>query len=83
MQLNFDIWQNAFSTRLAPFEFNLYPMLVVDLMHEFEQGVWKNIFTHLIHMIHASNPALVYEMDRRYDEITFSSTVVKNLHQVS
>ena len=59
--------QSAFSTRLARFGFNLYPMLVVDLMHEFEQGVWKNLFTHLIRILHASDPALVIEMDRRYD----------------
>ena len=57
-------FQNAFSTRLA--RFNLYPMMVVDLMHEFEQGVWKNLFTHLIRILHASNPALVIEMDHRY-----------------
>lgn len=41
-------------------------MFVVDLMHEFEQGVWKNLFTHLVRMLHASAPALVIEMDRRY-----------------
>jgi hypothetical protein len=41
-------------------------MLVVDLMHEFEQGVWKNLFTHLVRILYASNPALVIEMDRRY-----------------
>jgi hypothetical protein len=41
-------------------------MLVVDLMHEFELGVWKNLFTHLIRMLYASSPALVIEVDRRY-----------------
>ena len=41
-------------------------MVVVDLMHEFEQGVWKNLFTHLTRILHASDPASVIEMDRRY-----------------
>jgi hypothetical protein len=35
-------------------------------MHEFEQGVWKNLFTHLVRMLHALDPALVIEMDKRY-----------------
>jgi len=35
-------------------------------MHEFEQGVWKNLFTHLTRMLHASDSSLVIEMDRRY-----------------
>lgn len=65
----FDTLQNAFSTRLAHLNFNLYPMLVVDLMHEFELGVWKNLFTHLIRMLYASNLALVHEVDQRYVQV--------------
>jgi hypothetical protein len=43
-------------------------MLVVDLMHEFELGVWKAIFTHLIRILYAAAPGscLVMELDRRY-----------------
>jgi beta-lactamase regulating signal transducer with metallopeptidase domain len=40
-------------------------MLIVDLMHEFEQGVWKNLFIHLLHILHACNPALVIKLDQR------------------
>jgi len=40
--------QNAFSDRLAGLGFNFFLMLVVDLMHEFELGVWKAIFVHLL-----------------------------------
>lgn len=29
------------------FEFNYFVMLVVDLLHEFELGVWKAVFAHL------------------------------------
>ncbi|KAJ3913352.1 hypothetical protein F5877DRAFT_93236 [Lentinula edodes] len=38
---------NAFIGRLG-LDFNLSRMLVVDLMHEFEVGVWKALFSHLI-----------------------------------
>jgi hypothetical protein len=43
-------------------------MLVVDLLHEFELGVWKALFAHLIRILHAAAPhgGLVAELDRRY-----------------
>lgn len=43
-------------------------MLVVDLLHEFELGVWKAVFTHLIRILYAAAPAgqLVTELNRRY-----------------
>lgn len=46
---------------------NPFDMLVVDLMHEFELGVWKGIFTHLIRILYAATPAgrLVSELDHR------------------
>ena len=47
--------QNAFSDKLGP-NFNPSDMLVVDLMHEFELGVWKAIFTHLIRILYAADP---------------------------
>ena len=31
----------------------LYSMLVVDLMHEFELGVWKGLLIHLIRILEA------------------------------
>lgn len=42
-------------------------MLVVDLLHEFELGVWKALFTHLIRILYAAAPdgRLVAELDRR------------------
>ena len=58
--------QNDLSTRMSDANFDLFPMLVIDLMHEFEQGVWKNLFTHLVRILHALDPALVIEMDKRY-----------------
>lgn len=46
---------NAFSKRLAPLGlgFNIYLALVVDLMHEFELGVWKTLFLHILRILQA------------------------------
>lgn len=41
-------------------------MLVVDILHEFELGVWKALFIHLLRILEAINPALLHELDRRY-----------------
>lgn len=46
--------------------FVIYLALVVDLMHEFELGVWKNLFIHLLRILEAQNPNLIRELDRRY-----------------
>ena len=43
--------------------------MVVDLMHEFELGVWKTLFTHLIRILHAASErpgALADELNTRY-----------------
>ena len=60
--------QNAFITRLGK-TFDPSRMLVVDLLHEFELGVWKSLFTHLIRMLHAADKGsdtLVMELDARF-----------------
>jgi hypothetical protein len=41
-------------------------MLVVDLMHEFELGVWKALFIHLLRILAAYDKALLVELDCRY-----------------
>ncbi|KAF8074943.1 hypothetical protein FPV67DRAFT_1408331 [Lyophyllum atratum] len=60
---------NAFSERLSDLGFNLYSMLVVDLLHEFELGVWRALFIQLVRILHAIDILLVNEMDRRYREV--------------
>ncbi|KAI0071414.1 hypothetical protein K474DRAFT_1735052 [Panus rudis PR-1116 ss-1] len=42
---------NAFVDRLSSFGQNIFSLFVVDLMHEFELGVFKSVFTHLIRML--------------------------------
>ncbi|ETW76907.1 hypothetical protein HETIRDRAFT_328118 [Heterobasidion irregulare TC 32-1] len=52
--LRIDTWQNAFSMKLSKYGFNFYDLFVVDLLHEFELGVWKAIFTHLLRILWAA-----------------------------
>jgi len=40
--------QNSFSRFLSPHGFDIFQTLTVDLLHEFELGVWKAVFIHLI-----------------------------------
>jgi len=60
--------KNAFAEKLAPFKFDPYSMLVVDLMHEFELGVWKSTFIHIIRVLFAAVPGghAVAELNARY-----------------
>ena len=46
-------------------------MLVVDLLHEFELGVFKSLFTHLIRILYAASErpgALVDALNTRCEE---------------
>jgi hypothetical protein len=45
-----------------------FKILVVDLLHEFELGVWKAAFSHLIRILYAagSSGRVVAELDRRF-----------------
>lgn len=65
--MTFTVYQNAFVDKLGP-DFDLSRMLVVDFMHEFELGVWKALFTHLIRILHAAAPngRLATVLDERY-----------------
>ena len=47
--------QNAFSAffEKSTVKFDVFLMLVVDLMHEVELGVWKALLTHLIQILYA------------------------------
>jgi hypothetical protein len=58
--------QNAFSDRLGRFGFNIFCALVVDLLHEFEIGVWKMLFVHLLRIVEVQDKGLIDELDRRY-----------------
>ncbi|KAJ3821654.1 hypothetical protein F5880DRAFT_1485705 [Lentinula raphanica] len=68
---------NAFLDRLG-LDFDLARMLVVDLMHEFELGVWKALFTHLIRILYAAQPQHIEELDDRYRQMpTFGFDTIR------
>jgi len=41
-------------------------MFVPDLLHEFELGVWKAIFTHLMRICYASGNDCIQNLNWRY-----------------
>jgi hypothetical protein len=55
--------QNAFSDKLSGHGFNLYTMLVVDLMHEAELGVWKAVFIQLLRLMEATDKGTINKLD--------------------
>ncbi|KAJ2991082.1 hypothetical protein NUW54_g8290 [Trametes sanguinea] len=77
--------QGAFSARLAHFGLNHYQLFAPDLMHEFELGVWKNTFIHLLRLLAAQGPNAVQEFNRRMRQMpTFGrDTIRKFWHDVS
>jgi hypothetical protein len=75
--------QNAFSYRLNSLGFCFFLMLVVDLMHEFELGVWKALFIHLLRILESVNPNLLHELDRRYvKSLCFFIDAESNIHHI-
>ncbi|KAF6751494.1 hypothetical protein DFP72DRAFT_816280, partial [Ephemerocybe angulata] len=60
--------------------------LVVDLLHEYEIGVFKRLFTHVLRILEASSPGKVlsYELDKRFRTVpTFNRTIRKFSSNVS
>jgi hypothetical protein len=40
-------------------------MLVVDLLHEFELGVWKAVLTHLLRILYANGSNSIQDFNKR------------------
>ncbi|KAJ8457369.1 hypothetical protein ONZ51_g11576 [Trametes cubensis] len=59
---------NAFS-RLQELGFNIQDALVVDQLHEFELGVWKAVFSHLVRILEAAGSDLVNELNERFRQV--------------
>ncbi|KAL4261253.1 hypothetical protein AB1N83_010639 [Pleurotus pulmonarius] len=72
--------RNAFSI-LQPYGFNFYGMFVPDLLHEFELGVWKAVFIHLVRILHALGPDSVASLNERYRTTpTFGRDTIRRFH---
>ena len=59
--------QNAFS-RIASVDpdFNLFSIFVPDVLHEFELGVWKAAFIHLLRILCAEGGNAIQKLNERY-----------------
>ena len=56
--------QSAYSTKLLPHGINFYALFVPDLLHEFELGVWKSLFGHLLLILYAHDTTLLTALNR-------------------
>ncbi|KAH7918336.1 hypothetical protein BV22DRAFT_1134671 [Leucogyrophana mollusca] len=75
---------NAFSETLTPLGTNIFAMFVVDLLHEFEIGVWKTFFIHLLRILEASKEGLLHELDRRYRLVpSFGNSTIRRFSRNS
>ncbi|KIJ11320.1 hypothetical protein PAXINDRAFT_15787 [Paxillus involutus ATCC 200175] len=71
--------QNAFSEKLSHTGFDFFVMLVVDLLHELELGVWKAIFIHLLCMLDSLNGNVLSKLDYRYRSVpTFGRSTIRH-----
>ena len=60
------------------FGFDFHTMLVVDFMHEFELGVWKALFKHLIRILFASGGSAISNLNERYRAVpTFGRSTIR------
>ena len=41
-------------------------MLTVDLLHEFELGLWKDLLVHIVRILEFLGPNTVQKFDERY-----------------
>ncbi|KAF9029873.1 hypothetical protein BJ165DRAFT_1359164 [Panaeolus papilionaceus] len=58
--------QNAFSVRLREFGFDFHSIIAPDLMHEFELGVFKSFFTHLLRILHSVGDGAIQTLNERF-----------------
>ncbi|KAG9085200.1 hypothetical protein FS749_004614 [Ceratobasidium sp. UAMH 11750] len=57
---------NGFSRRLRYLGFDVFESLTVDLLHEFELGVWKSVFQHLLRILHTHSSSSVTTLNQRF-----------------
>ncbi|KAG2342173.1 hypothetical protein BDR05DRAFT_976596 [Suillus weaverae] len=70
---------SAFSTRLRHFGFNFYELFVPDLLREFELGVWKAVFTHLLRILYAHGEEGIIKLNWRFRQVpTFGRGTIRH-----
>ena len=48
---------------------NIYSLFMPDLLHKFKLGVWKAVFTHLLHILYAHGEDAIVTLNHRYVEL--------------
>ena len=67
---------------LAPFSFNFFDMLVPNFMHEFELGIWKALFTHIVHILVSHGDGTIQEFNRQYQQVpTFGRSTIRHFSE--
>ncbi|KAF7349533.1 hypothetical protein MSAN_01743700 [Mycena sanguinolenta] len=73
---------NAFSDRLSKFGLDPFKMLVPDFMHEFELGVFKSFFIHLLRILYAHGDSAIATLNQRFRWIpTFGRSTIRRFTQ--
>lgn len=44
----------------------MFLLWVIDMMHEFELGIWRALLIHLLRMLQAADRSLLNELDHQY-----------------
>ena len=52
---------------LSTYDFDIYKLITIDVLHEVELGLIKNVLVHLVHILHAVGDDAVVELDSRYE----------------
>ncbi|KAI0258587.1 hypothetical protein BC834DRAFT_1045792 [Gloeopeniophorella convolvens] len=61
--------RNALSEKLSQHGFDYHHIFAPNLLHEFELGVWKGIFAHLIRLLAALEGNPIHTLNERYRQI--------------
>ena len=57
-------------------------MFIPNLLHEFELGVWKSVFTHFIRILVAHGETGVQKLNHRYRDIpTFGRSTIRRFDE--
>jgi len=54
---------------LGKFGLDIFKILTVDVLHEFELGVGKGIFIHLVRVLESIGPQQIFALNERYYEV--------------
>jgi hypothetical protein len=58
--------------------FNYFELYFPDLLHEFELGCWKAVFTHLLRILYTYSGDAIQTLNERYRQIpTFGRSTIR------